>query len=136
MNNKTFWIGYIAAFAAFEAQAYLVHSVLLTDTYESLAAVLRPEEEMFDIMWQMMLGQAAYLLLFCYIFTRGREGGGIAEGVRYGVLMGLFLGIPLAVEQYVIFPIPGDLAAIWFATTLVFLVVCGALFAAIYRPSS
>jgi len=116
--------------------AFVVHSVLMTDTYESLAAVFRPEEEMFGIMWQMMVGQAAYLLLFCYIFTKGREAAGIGEGLRYGVLMGLFLGIPMAVEQYVVFPIPGSVAATWFASTLVFLVVCGAVFAAIYRPNS
>ena len=134
MNNKTFWIGFVAVFVVFQVLAYVVHQVLLSDTYASLATVFRPEQEMFDIMWQMSLGQAAYLFLFCYIFTKGREGKGIAEGVRYGILMGLFLAIPMAVEQYVVFPISGSLAIAWFFSTLVFLVVCGAVFAAIYKP--
>ena len=133
MNNKTFWIGFVAVFVVFQVLAYVVHQVLLSDTYASLATVFRPEQEMFDIMWQMSLGQAAYLFLFCYIFTKGREGKGIAEGVRYGILMGLFLAIPMAVEQYVVFPISGSLAIAWFFSTLVFLVVCGAVFAAIYK---
>ena len=134
MNNKTLWIGFVAVFVVFQVMGYLVHSVLLADTYETLAAVFRPE--LAGIMWMMMLGQAAYLLVFCYIFTIGHEGKGIAEGVRYGALMGLFLSIPMAVDQYVVFPISGNLAIMWFVSSLVFLIVCGAVFAAIYKPAA
>ena len=134
MKNKTLWIGFVAVFVVFQLMGYVVHQVLLGDTYEAFAAVFRPQEEMFSAMWMMMLGQAAYLFVFCYIFTKGHEGKGITEGVRFGVLMGLFLSIPMAVDQYVVFPISGNLALAWFASSLAFLIVCGAVFAAIYKP--
>ena len=134
MKNKTFWIGFAAVFVIFQVLGFVVHTVLLADTYESFAAGFRPQEAMFSIMWMMTLGQAAYLFVFCYVFTKGHEGKGIAEGIRFGILLGLFLAIPMAVEQYVVFPISGSLAIIWFASSLVFLIVCGAVFAAIYKP--
>ena len=72
-------------------------------------------------------------VLFCYIFTRGYEGKGVVEGIRYGFLIGLFW-LPVAYENHVIFPIPISLAHIWGVTTIVTCMICGAIFAAIYRP--
>lgn len=135
MNNKTLWIGFLAVFVVFQVMGYVVHQVLMAETYASFASVFRPEDEMMGILWQMSVGQAAYLFVFCYIFTKGHEGKGIGEGVRYGALMGLFLSIPMAVDQYVVFPISGNLAVMWFVSSLAFLIVCGAVFAAIYKPT-
>jgi hypothetical protein len=88
------------------------------------------------MMWMMMCGSILYMFLFCYIFTRGYEGKGIGEGVRYGLLMGLFLSIPSAVDQYVVYPLTANLAVIWFVTGVIVFMILGAVFAAIYKPSS
>ncbi len=135
MNNKTFWIGFVVVFVVMQAYGYVVHEVMLSDTYESLASMFRPQAEMMDMMWMMMLGSALILLLFCYIFTQGYEGKGVAEGVRYGALMGLFISIPVA-DQYVVYPLPGDLAVIWFCVGVIGFIISGAIFAAIYKPSA
>ncbi len=135
MNNKTFWIGFVVIFVVMQAYGYVVHEVMLSDTYESLASMFRPQAEMMDMMWMMMLGSALILLLFCYIFTQGYEGKGVAEGVRYGALMGLFISIPVA-DQYVVYPLPGDLAVIWFCVGVIGFIISGAIFAAIYKPSA
>jgi len=135
MKNKTFWIGYVAVFVLLQVIGYLVHEVAMGDTYESLAAVFRPEEQMNDMMWIMMLSGVVVLFLFCYIFTKGREGGGIMEGVRYGAVMGVFLGLPTSVDAYVIYPLTQFVAVVWLATAIVSFTIAGALFAAIYKPS-
>ncbi len=136
MRNKTFWIGFVVVFVVMTVFGYLVHELGLSATYESLASVFRPKAEMDSMMWMMMAGGAASLLLFCYIFTLGYEGKGVMEGVRYGALIGLLISIPSSVDHYVIYPLTGELAVIWFVTGIIGFVIAGAVFAAIYKPSS
>jgi hypothetical protein len=136
MKNKTFWIGWLVVFVVMQVYGYLVHEVGMSGTYESLAPIFRPEAEMMDMMWMMTVGSAITMLVFCYIFTFGREGKGVMEGVRYGFWMGVFLSIPSAVDQYVVFPLTGKVAVVWFITGLVGWIISGAIFAAIYKPSA
>ncbi len=49
--------------------------------------------------------------------------------------MGVFLGLPTSVDAYVIYPLTQELAVIWFVTTVVVLMIAGAIFAAIYKPA-
>ena len=134
ISNKTCWLGWIVVWVVMQIYGYVINEVGLSDTYQSLASVFRPEAEMQDMMWIIMVSSAVSLLLFCYIFTFGRQGKGVMEGVRYGALMGLFFSIPMAIDSYVVYPIPGDLAAIWLVTGVVGLMIAGAVFAAIYKP--
>jgi hypothetical protein len=136
LSNKTFWIGWIVVFIVMQIYGYLVHEVGLSETYESLASIFRPKEEMDSMMWMMMVGGVFSLLLFCYIFTWGHEGKGVMEGVRYGALIGVFASIISAVDSYVIYPLTGELAVIWFVTGVIAFVISGAVFAAIYKPTS
>ena len=136
LSNKTFWIGWIVVFVVMQVYGYLVHEVGLSETYESLASVFRPAAEMESMMWIMMVGGVFSLLLFCYIFTMGYEGKGVMEGVRYGALIGVFVSIISALDSYVIYPLTGELAVIWFITGVLAFIISGAVFAAIYKPSS
>ena len=136
MKNKTFWIGFVVVFVVMNAYGYLVHEVGLSATYQSLASVFRPKAEMDSMMWMMMAGGVVSLALFCHIFTLGYEGKGVMEGVRYGILIGIFASIPMSVDQYVIYPLTGELAVIWFVSGVVGFVIAGAVFAAIYKPSA
>lgn len=136
MKNKTFWIGFVVVFVVMQVYGFLVHGVGLSGTYESLASVFRPRAEMDSMMWMMIVGGAVSLLLFCHIFTLGHEGRGVMEGVRYGTLIGIFVSIPMSVDHYVIYPLTGELAVIWFVSGVVGFVISGAVFAAIYKPST
>ena len=136
MNNKTFWIGWVAVYITMQVIGFVIHGVLMTDSYEALAHVFRPQEEMDSMMGIMFVSSAIGLWLFCYIFTKGYEGKGITEGLRYGAMMGLFLGIPTSIDAYVIYPITQELAMIWFASSVIGLAIGGAVFAAIYKPSA
>jgi phosphate/sulfate permease len=57
------------------------------------------------------------------------------EGVRYGALIGVLLALPTSVDAFVIYPITEQLAVIWFFSTVVSMMIAGALFSAIYKPS-
>lgn len=133
ISNKTWWFGWIAVFVVMQAYGYLIHEVGLSDTYQSLASVFRPEAEMMDMMWMMTVGSAFTTAVFCYIFTFGAEGKGVMEGIRYGALMGLFFSIATSVDSYVVYPLSAELAVIWFVTGVVGLMIAGAVFASIYK---
>ncbi|MGH8196439.1 MAG: hypothetical protein ACREQ8_18895 [Woeseiaceae bacterium] len=136
MINKTFWIGFIVVYIVWQLIGFVVHGIMLEDTYANMWQVFRPEGEMNSMMWMMFLSSALYLLLFCYIFTKGYEGKGVGEGLRYGLLMGLFMAIPMSIDQYVVYPVPSNLAVIWFLSGVISFMIAGAIFAAIYKANA
>ena len=113
MNNKTFWIGFVVVYVVMQALGYVIHEVLMGDTYEKLASIFRPEAEMMDMMWMMLVSSAVTMYMFCYIFTRGYEGKGIMEGVRFGALVSFLMAGAWSVDVHVIYPVPANVASIW-----------------------
>ena len=131
--NKRFWMAFAACYVVGQVLGYLIHGVWLNPTYEALAGIWRPKAEMDAMFWVMLVSAAIALFAFCYIFTKGHEGKGIMEGVRYGLLVALLVGIPSALDQFWIYPVSGSLAAIWAVAGFGFFVAAGAILAAIYR---
>jgi uncharacterized membrane protein len=136
---KTDWkkllIAFVAVYVVGQVLTYLIHGVWLAPTYQSLASVWRPEAEMQSLMWIMFVTSAFFTFFFCYVFARGYEGKGLAEGVRYGAIIGLFFGISNAYDSYVIYPIPYSLALKWFLSSLAYCIVIGIVAAAVYKPA-
>lgn len=136
MENKTFWIGFVAVFVVMQGLGYVIHEVMMGDTYERLASIFRPEAEMNDMMWMMMVSGTITIFMFCYIFTRGYEGKGVMEGVRFGALIGFLMAGPMAIDPHVIYPVPAEVASIWLISGIATLMIAGAVFAAIYKPDT
>jgi len=134
--NKTFWIAFVAAYIVCHVIGFLVHGIWLDPTYQALAAIFRPKAEMDAMMWQMFVSSAIAIFAFSYIFTKGYEGKGIMEGVRYGFWIALLVGIPTAMDQHWVYPVPADLAIKWGVSNVVTWVVLGAVVAAIYKPDA
>ncbi len=132
MNVKRFIIASLAVFAGFEIIDTIVHVGILSKTYQSLNNVWRPD--MMSKMWIMHLGSIILAFLFTYIFIRGYENKGIAEGVRYGIIIGLFSNIPYGFYSYAMYPIPFSLCLQWFAYGMIEFIICGLIAAAIYKP--
>ena len=130
---KKLWIAFVAVYVVGQVMGYLIHQVWLQPTYASLASVWRAD--MMSKMWIMFVTAASWSFFFCYVFARGYEAKGLAEGARYGAIIGLFFGISNAFDSYVIYPIPESLAVKWFLSTLAFCVVQGIVAAALYKPA-
>jgi hypothetical protein len=126
-------IAFVAVFVVSQVCNYLIHGQWLSATYQSLASVWRPDME--SKRWIMFVAGAVFAFFFCYVFARGYEGKGIAEGARYGAIIGLFFGVPQAYDSYVIYPIPYSLALKWFVSGLVVTVILGIVAAAVYKPA-
>ncbi len=134
-NWNKLLIAFVAVFVVAQVMNYVIHGVWLAPTYKSLASVWRPEADMQSKMWIMFVTGAIWSFFFCYVFSRGYEGKGLAEGARYGAIIGLFFGVSQAYDSYVIYPIPYSLALKWFLSGLAYCVVLGIVAAAIYKPA-
>lgn len=131
MNVKRFVMASIAVFAAFEVIDFIVHTVILGKAYAALGSIWRPD--MMSKMWIFHLGSLILAFLFTYIFIRGYENKGLAEGVRYGIVIGLFSNIPYAFYSYAMYPFPLSLCVQWFVYGMIEFIICGMLAAAIYK---
>ncbi len=134
MNWKKFWIGCVVVYIGYQILGFLIHGLWLSETYGSLADVWRPETELMSKRWIFFLTSAVWSFFFCYIFVKGREGKGLAEGARFGAIIGLFFAIPQAYESYALLPIPHSLALSWFLSGLVASIILGVIFSALYNP--
>ena len=133
MNAKRFVLAAIVVFVVSQILEFLIHGVILASTYESLKDLWRPDME--SKMWIYPVIGAIWSLLFVYIFVKGREGKGVMEGVRFGVVIGLFVGIPMAYGAYAMIDIPYSLALQWWIYTLIECVILGVIAAAVYNPA-
>lgn len=133
MNPSRFALGCLAVYAAYQILGFLIHQVWLGPSYAALARVWRPEEELMSKTWIRFLTSAVWAVGFCYLFVRGYQDRGIAEGVRFGAAIGLFYAIPQAYDTYAIFPIPYLLALQWFLSGLLVSILLGIVAAAVYR---
>ena len=136
MNAKRFILAVVAVYVVAQLLNYLIHQVWLAPTYGSLASVWRPEADMLSKMWLLFVTSAFFCVFFVYIFVRGYQNRGIGEGLRYGLVIGLFYSLPQAYEAYVIYPIPYYLALQWFLSKLVVSVILRVVAALIYKPAT
>ena len=138
MNTKSFIITCVVVYIVANVLGFLIHGVWLGPVYEAMEAdaVFRPKAEMDPMMWVMFSAGAVWVVVFVYIFIRGREGKGLMEGVRYGVLMGLFYSLTVTFNSYVIYPIPFDLAVKWFFGDFATVIISGVITSLVYKPSN
>ena len=111
---------------------FVIHGVLLAATYESLVEVWRPD--MDRLMWLQWVTPLFYTFFFIYIFAKGREGKGIVEGLRYGLIIWAFMSIPSIYGQYMVYPLPYSLVLQWLIYDLVVLVILGIAVSLLYKP--
>jgi len=137
MNVKKFWVAFVVIFIVLEILGYLVHGVLLGDTYQSegIKEVFRSMEEMDSRWWIMILTDLIWVYFFTFFFVKGYENKGIMEGVRYGAYMGIFVSLVFSYQNYVVLPIPYSLALQWFIYGFVISVILGVIAALIYKPA-
>ena len=128
-------IAAVAVFVVGQVCNFLIHAQWLAPTYQALASVWRPQADMQSRMWILSVTGAVFAFFFSYVFARGYEGKGLAEGARYGAIIGLFFSVPQAYDSYVIYPIPYSLALKWFLSGVAVCVLMGRTAAAVYKPA-
>ena len=87
MNWKKFFIAFIAAFIFIFLWGCLYNGVLLKDVFVEAQSLFRPREEVMGLFHWIVIGQAGLALAFVMIYVSGFARGGIAAGVRLGIML-------------------------------------------------
>jgi hypothetical protein len=134
MNWKRLLPAALAVFVAVQASDFALNTLFMKSANEQLKSLWRPD--MASKMWLMYVFGALGALLFTYIFVKGREGKGLAEGIRFGLIMWLFIIVPMNVAWWVMLPIPQFVLVRWILFGLLEMLVAGILVATIYKPAA
>jgi len=136
MNWKRLWLTALVVFIVAWITNILIHGPILGGFYgrPDVVAAFRTEAQMNQYMWVMIITGAIFSFFFAYIFAKGYEGKGMAEGIRYGIIIGLFYCYVTSFDQFVIYPIPYGLAWLWVITGLIQSIILGIVAALIYKP--
>ena len=127
---KKVLIGWVAVFVAMEICDFLIHGVILTSAYQATATLWRPD--MQSLMWVYYVIALVGSFFFTFIFSKGYEGKGIAEGARYGLYIGIWMSIGMAYGTYAMIAIPYTMALQWFIYGVIGYVVYGIILALIF----
>lgn len=127
---KKVWIGFIVVFILMVICSYIVNTLILGSTYMSLQNVWRPDME--AKMWIFFLVMLFQAFFFSFIFSKGYEGKGIAEGVRYGLYIGIWMSVAAAYATYAMIAIPYSLALQWFIYGVIEYVIYGIALALVF----
>jgi len=132
MNTKKYLLASLAVFVTLLILDFVIHNLILSSAYESIQEIFRPD--MMDKMWIMYVTGIIFSLLFVYIFSKGYEGKGIVEGLKYGLIIGLVVHLVGSYNQYAVYPLPYSLVLKWFIYGTIELMIAGIVLALVYKP--
>jgi hypothetical protein len=128
--NKSFWIGFVVVFVVLGILDTLTNTVLLSGVYDETASLWRPEAQIK--IGVIVLSWAFIAFFFTLIFSKGYQGKGMWEGVRYGLYVTGMVSIPMAYMTYATMPVPYALTFQWWVYSGITFVIMGVLLALIY----
>ena len=137
MNYSRIALAGLGATVAYFALGFLLFALLpLADEVRQFAAVYRPEESMKRVapvgMVAMLLSMMALAALHAFAF---RDGSSVAQGMRFGLLVGVFAAGSFVLHNYVSLNIGLRLALLQAVAYFVQLLGSGVVIALIYRPT-
>lgn len=128
--NKRFWIGVVVVFVAMEVLMFLIHGVILSSAYQATQSLWRPD--MQSLMWVYHVLSIIGAFFFTLIFSKGYEGKGAPEGVRYGLYVGIWMSSGMAYGSYAMINMPYSLALQWFIYGVIEYLIYGILLAVVF----
>lgn len=128
--SKKLWLGVVIVFVLLAVCDIIVNMLLLSSAYAATANLWRPTAEMK--IWLFYVVYLVIAFFFTLIFSKGYEGKGVVEGLRYGFYVGMMMAVPLAYGTYATMPIPHSMALQWLVSGLVEYLLCGMALALVY----
>jgi hypothetical protein len=132
---RRFIIAFIAAFIFIFLWGWFYNGVLLKDVFAEAQSLFRPREEMMSLFHWIIIGQAGLALSFVMIYASGFAGGGIAAGVRLGIMLEL-LAVSARCAIYATQPFAAKLLVLISIGGFIEMIVTGVIVGAIYKPKS
>ena len=131
---KKILIGFVVTFILLEVLDILVHGVILMSAYQATQNVWRPD--MMQKMWILHIVKIVAAFLITFIFSKGYEGKGMMEGMRFGLYMGVLMSMGMAYGTYAMIAIPYSLALQWFIYGVIEYIIVGIGLALVFGKKS
>src|SRR4051812_41446373 len=112
MNIPRLLLAILVGFILVFGTDFLIHAVWLHSDYEATKTLWRPEAEMESRFGWMLFAQLMCAACFIVVWALGFGGRSIGTGIVIGLLLGLFEQV-WAIVNFVVMPIPGDMATKW-----------------------
>lgn len=128
MNNERFLCGTIAVAAAMFAFEWLFHGDIMMPLYAATSKVWRPAAEMHQFFAFCVVTKLTLGAIITAIFAHNYEAKGLREGVRFGLYVGMLLGVE-AFRSYTYLPVPLSIPMHWFFGWLAEGIIIGAALA-------
>ena len=136
MNYTRLALAAVVATIADMVYGFAVYGTALANEFGRYPSVFRAMDEINTKIPFMIVGTLVAMFAVAYIYAKGYEGGGgIQEGLRFGVLMGLFVVGYIAVGNYAVMNIGRRLALAMAVAGFVEWVVVGIAIGVIYKPA-
>lgn len=136
MNYRRYFLASFVVWIYFFAVEFVFHGLILTGQYEGMKHVMRPEGDMGSFFLWVILAYLILALGLCKIFIVGYQNRGVAEGIRFGLLIGITFGISHTFINHAVFPFPQDLTFAIAIGYIVEMILAGILIALIYKPKA
>lgn len=128
--NKKVLVGIVVVFVLSEILMFLIHGVMLASTYEATKDLWRADME--SLMWIYHVLAIIGAFFFTFVFSKGYEGKGMMEGIRYGLYIGIWWGSGMAYGTYSMIAIPYSLALQWLFFSIIECVIYGIALAMVF----
>jgi hypothetical protein len=137
MNYTRIALAALAAWIVYFAVGALVSGMLFADYYRPYTAVYRAKEEVMSRFPVGIVGMLVAMLVIAVIYAKGYEGGSRwMEGLRFGLLVGLFVVGAVVGDEYVTLNIGGKLALVMAAGRLFSWIIVGITLGLVYKPAA
>jgi hypothetical protein len=136
MNYGRLFLATVVSMVVYFLYGFLVEGLLIRNDFAPFSAVYRSAE---TVKPYMPLGMASILIsifVVAILYAKGYEGGrGLAEGFRFGLLVGVFVVCAFVTTNFVILNIGGKLVLKLAVSALVQWTIIGIVIGTIYKPA-
>ena len=133
MNVKKLVLTIIVVFVVANITGFLIHALLLAPDYMAVKEHYRPEGQ--EKMVWICLAYLSFAIGSVIVYAKGVEAKPwLGQGLRFGILMWLVLGVPSFFIAYAVQPVPTMLMVKQVLFEGIDKIVLGVITAALYRP--
>jgi hypothetical protein len=135
MNYARLTIAAVAATVVDAIYGFGVYGTALTSQFAKYPGVYRPAAEQTPYLAPLFCGVFVAMLAASYIYAKGYDGGsGLAEGMRFGIVVGLLIVGYTVIIGYATMNVGPRHSGLLAVTALVEWMIAGVVIGLVYKP--
>ena len=137
MNYARIVLAAVAATVVDAVYGFAVYGMLLASEFARYPGVYRPNDVGMTYLPLMFAGVFIGMIVAAMIYAKGYEGGsGVAEGARFGLLLGVFVVFTTASVNYATLNVGRKIAVMTLAAGFVEWLIIGTIIGLVYKPAA